>query len=218
MTTPAATAVDYAVPAAPDAAESRVLRSAIESGTLAAHALDQRIDAGGLTPAQLSRAQDAREAFDAAIDCAAAYERALDANSTPPEGFPPEWNPPMYSPTLAVPTFCVARGRKVQPRRRLMAPCGEPAVMVSIRVDDATIVAGHCDEHLPEPDPQLWRRFQPRDAARAQRIQSAMEEIERACPQPDPDDPRDADVLAHAAGVDAIRAMRLRLNGLALSG
>ena len=218
MTTPAAIATDHAVPAAPDAAEVRVLRSAIESLTLAAQTLDVRIETGGLTPAQLGRAQDAREAFDSAVDCAAAYERALDPNSTPPEGFPPEWNPPIYSPTLSIPTTCVARGRKAQPRRRLMAPCGEPAVIVSIRVDDATIVAGHCDEHLPEPDPQLWRRFQPRDAARAQRIQSAMEEVGRACPQPDPDDPRDAEVLAHAAGIDAIRAMKSRLAGLSLAG
>lgn len=218
MTTPVATAADYAVPAAPDAAEARALRSAIESVTLAARTLDVRIEAGGLTPAQLGRAQDAREAFDSAVDCAAAYERALDPDSTPPEGFPPEWNPPLHSPTLAVPTFCGARGRKVQPRRRLMAPCGEPAGIVGIRVDDATITAGYCDEHKPEPDPQMWRWFRPRDAARAQRIQSAMEEVGRACPPPDPDHPRDADVLAHVAGIDAISAMKSRLAGLSLAG
>lgn len=61
-----------------DAAETAVLRSAIDAVGLAAFGIKERLEAGGLTPDQLVAAVAARDALDAAWDAATAFDKAMD--------------------------------------------------------------------------------------------------------------------------------------------
>ena len=131
-------------------------------------------------------ARDALEAADAAhaAAVAAAHRTHLSLISVEPA---PGWNPPREQATLSVPLTCAARGdRSISPGLPcLMAPCGQEAVVVSIRRDDASATEARCALHPPGPQywrRPLWRRFRPEHAARAQRIQCAIEEIERTKP------------------------------------
>ena len=74
-------AVTAPPPERPDEAETAVLRSGIDAASLAAFAIKERIEAGGLTPDQLDAAVAARDALDAAWDACTAYDLALDATS-----------------------------------------------------------------------------------------------------------------------------------------
>lgn len=130
-------------------------------------------------------ARDALEAADAAhaAAVAAAHRTHLALISVEPA---PGWNPPQERATLSVPLTCAARGdRSISPALPdLMAPCGQEAVVVSIRRDDASATEARCALHPPGPQywrRPLWRRFRPEHAARAQRIQCAIEEISRVC-------------------------------------
>lgn len=130
-------------------------------------------------------ASAALEAADAAhaAAVAAAHHTHLTSISVEPA---PGWNPPREQATLSVPLTCAARGdRSVSPSLpNLMAPCGREVTVVSIRRDDASAAEARCDLHPPGPQywqGPLWRRFRPEHAARAQRIQCAIEEISRVC-------------------------------------
>ena len=122
-----------------------------------------------------------------------------------------------WSPTLAVGLVCLQRGPGVTPFRRspLSAACGGAAAVTLIRRDDANITAAFCAEHIPAPD-DLWRRFRPEDAGRAQRMQAAMEQVWLAAKPTDPDEPWTEEIELHAAGVAVNAELKRRLDNLAL--
>ena len=170
----------------------------------------------------------ALEAADAAHAAAvsAAHRTHLALISVEPA---PGWNPPRERATLSVPLTCAARGsRSISPRLPdLMAPCGQEAVVVSIRRDDASAADARCAAHPPGPQywrRPLWRRFRPEHAARAQRIQCAIEEISRVCSWlslTDPDPEARPDRFDTSCGEDislTLAALRLakQLDELAL--
>ena len=167
-------------------------------------------------------ANAALEAADAAhaAAVAAAHHTHLTTISVEPA---PGWNPPRERATLSVPLTCAARGhRSISPALPdLMAPCGQDAVVVSIRRDDASAAEARCALHPPGPQywrRPLWRLFRPEHAARAQRIQCAIEEIERARPASTIEygDRHSAAQLNHDACVHTADLLRRQLDDLAI--